>query len=452
MTVAAISTPNAAGGIGIIRVSGENAIQITEKIFTSYYGKKLTELKGYTAAYGCVSDSEGEIDDAVVIIYREPRSYTGEDVTEICCHGGLYILQRVLRAVFAAGAVAAGPGEFTKRAFLNGRIGLTEAESVMNVISAQGEASLRAARNTLSGSVAKKIETVTETLLTANAGLAVWADYPDEDIPAVERNNLLNNLREISAGLEKLEKNYDNGKAVTQGVKTVICGKPNVGKSTLMNALAGCRKSIVTPIAGTTRDIVEETVRLGDILLKLSDTAGIHNTDDVVESIGVQMAKEAVENADLILAVFDVSRPLDSEDTELLNLCKEKKSVAVINKTDLDNQFTEEQIAGYTDMTVRLSANSEDCTEVLKNALTQLLGAGGLDFTNEMLANERQYDCVKRAEESINDAINNLECGMTLDVINIDTDRALDSLYELTGKTAKEETVNEIFRKFCVGK
>lgn len=452
MTIAAISTPNAAGGIGIIRVSGEDSIPVTEKLFTSYYGKKLSEMKGYTAAYGKVYDADGDIDDAVVIVYRAPRSYTGEDVTEICCHGGLYILQRVLRAVFAAGASAAGPGEFTKRAFLNGRIGLTEAESVMNVISAQGEASLRAARSTLEGSIAKKAARITESLLTANAGLAVWADYPDEDIPAVERGALLKTLTEALSELDRLTQNYDNGKAVTEGVKTVICGKPNVGKSTLMNALAGCRKSIVTPVAGTTRDIVEETVRLGDILLRLADTAGIHDTEDIVESIGVEMAKDAVRDSDLVLAVFDVSRPLDDEDRELLKMCREKKSVAVINKTDLGSMFTEEEIRGYADRTIQISAKDGECTEALKAALTELLGTEGLDFTSEMLANERQYDCVKRAAEAIRDAINNLNSGMTLDVINIDTDRALDSLYELTGKTAKEETVNEIFRKFCVGK
>lgn len=452
MTVAAISTPNAAGGIGIVRVSGEDAISITQKIFTSVSGKRLSEMKGYTAAFGNVYDSDGTIDEAVVIVYRAPKSYTGEDVCEISCHGGLYIMQRVLRAVFAAGAVAAGPGEFTKRAFLNGKMDLTSAESVMNIISAQGEASLTAARNTLEGSVAKSAEKITAALLEANASLAVWADYPDEDIPAVHRDTLIKTLSDADKGLKKLIENYDCGRAVTEGVRTVICGKPNVGKSTLMNTLAGCRKSIVTAVAGTTRDIVEETVRVGDILLRLLDTAGIHETGDEVESIGVEMAKRAVEDADLILAVFDVSRPLDEEDYSLLRLCGKKKLIAIVNKTDLERKFTTDEIHKYTENVVEISAKEGDCLDTLKAELEKVLGTGGLDFTAAMLSNERQYSCVATAMQSVETALNNLELGMTLDVINIDIDNALNSLYELTGKTAKEETVNEIFRKFCVGK
>jgi len=452
MTVAAISTPNAAGGIGIIRVSGERSIEITQKIFRSISGKKLSDMKGYTAAYGGVYEGDEKLDDAVIIVYRAPHSYTGEDVTEICCHGGLFIMQKVLRAVLAAGAQAAGPGEFTKRAFLNGKMDLTSAESVMNVISAQGQASLTAARSTLEGSVAKETEKIISELLEANSGLAVWADYPDEDIPAVHRDTLLNTIDRCRERLTTLIKNYDSGRAVTQGVKTVICGKPNVGKSTLMNTLSGCRKSIVTSVAGTTRDIVEETVRLGDVLLRLADTAGIHDTADEVESIGVEMAIKAVEDAELIIAVFDVSRPLDDEDRELIRLCGGRKAIAVINKNDLTACFTEDEIKDHISDTVCVTAGEYDTAQKLTAVIENVLGTAGLDFTGAMLANERQYNCVKVALGNLDNAVSNLSADMTLDVINIDLDRALDSLYTLTGRNAKEETVNEIFRKFCVGK
>ena len=304
-TIAAIATPNAAGGIGIIRISGEKAIEITGKAFRSFSGKTVADMKGYTAAYGQIFDGDSPIDEAVVIVYRAPKSYTGEDVCEICCHGGLYIMNKVLRLIFSLGASPATAGEFTKRAFLNGKIDLIQAESVMNIISASGEAALNAARNTLKGSVSKKISDICSSLITSAAALAAWSDYPDEDIPAVETGVLYTTLSSIESELDSLIKRYDSGKAVTEGVNTVICGKPNVGKSTLMNVLSGCERSIVTSIAGTTRDIVEETVRIGDILLRLADTAGIHDTNDEVESIGVNMAKSRIETADLILAVFD---------------------------------------------------------------------------------------------------------------------------------------------------
>ena len=452
MTVAAISTPNAAGGIGIVRVSGERAIQITDKIFTSFYGKTLDSMKGYTAAYGRVSDGDGDIDEAVVIVYRAPKSYTGEDVTEICCHGGLYIMQRVLRAVLAAGAAPAGPGEFTRRAYMNGKLDLSSAESVMNIISANSQTALNAARSTLEGSVAKRADEICSGLLTVNASLAVWADYPDDDVPAVQRDNLIKTLEDARDKLAALIKNYDSGRVVTQGADTVICGKPNVGKSTLMNALTGFDRSIVTPVAGTTRDIIEETVRLGDVVLRLRDTAGIHETPDEIESIGVKMAKTALERAQLIFAVFDVSRPLNGEDRALLEQIRGKNAIAVLNKNDLEKCFLPDEITRYGIETVEICANDPACTDILRETVNRILGVDGLDFTAGMLTGERQLACVKRALSAVETAINNLVGGLTLDVINIDIDTALSALYELTGKNVSEETVNEVFRKFCVGK
>ncbi len=451
-TIAAIATPNAAGGIGIIRISGEDALTITDKCFSAYSGQKITDMKGYRASYGQITENGSPIDEAVVIVYRAPKSYTGENVCEICCHGGLFIMNKVLRLLFKLGAVPAAAGEFTKRAFLNGKMDLAQAESVMNIISASGEAALNAARNTLKGNVSKKISEICSSLITAAAGLAVWSDYPDEDIPAVETGELKKTLISAENELISLMKRYDSGKAVTEGVNTVICGKPNVGKSTLMNVLSGCSRSIVTAVAGTTRDVVEETVRVGDIVLRLADTAGIHETPDEVESIGVQMALERIETADLILAVFDVSRPLDKEDISLLSSCKGRRALGILNKSDMPSQFCEEEIEKYISDTVTLSAKNDESLEIIRQALEKILGTEGLDFTQEMLAAERQYNCVKKADECIKEAIDALDTGMTVDAVNVSIDSAIEELLTLTGKKASEEIVNEVFSKFCVGK
>ncbi len=451
--IAAISTPNAAGGIGIVRISGDDAFKIADRCFRCVSDNKKTEnMKGYTAAYGTVFDSDGEIDDGVAIVYRAPHSYTGENTVELCCHGGLFVMQRVLRAVLAAGAVSAGPGEFTKRAFLNGKMDLVQAESVMNIISAQGSASLNASRNALKGAVGKKADEISEILISAAASLAAWADYPEDDVPAVDGQSLSVSLEKAAKELEKLIDRCDNGKAVTEGVRTVICGKPNVGKSTLMNLLSGYDRSIVTSVAGTTRDVVEETVRIGDIILRLADTAGIHETEDEVESIGVDIARDRIENADFTLAVFDVSRELTKEDTELLELCRGRRCVAVINKTDLENVLCTDEIKRSIPEVVYISARNPDSADVLKEALERTLGLDRTDLSQEVLIGERQRKSVVDALRFVNEAIEALNCGLTLDAVNVSIDCALSSLYSLTGKRVTDETVNEVFKRFCVGK
>lgn len=451
-TIAAISTPNAAGGIGMVRLSGEEAIAIAARCFRPVSGKSLTEFRGYTAAYGKYLDDDGEIDDGVAIVYRAPRSYTGEDVAELCCHGGLYVTQKLLRRVYTLGAVPAEAGEFTKRAYLNGKMDLSQAESVMKVISAQGDAALLAARNTLAGSVSKKINAVCGSLVSAAAGLAAWADYPDEDIPAVERAALEQTLREAADTLKKLIRNYDTGKSVTEGVPTVLCGKPNVGKSTLMNLLSGCERSIVTAIPGTTRDVVEETVRLGDIVLRLSDTAGLRRAADEVERIGVRIAKEKIETAQLVIAVFDGAAPLEDEDRELIALCKTKRSLAVINKTDLPQTLETAPIEEAFGKALYISAKTGDPVEAIRAALEELLGTGGLDFSQEILAGERQRRCCETALDCLSDAVGALADGITVDAVNVDIDCAIDALLTLTGRRAGDEVVSEVFRSFCVGK
>ena len=451
-TIAAIATPNASGGIGVIRISGDDAIAVADKVFRAVSGRKLCEIKGYTALFGHIYENESAIDECVALVFRAPKSYTGEDVVELSCHGGLFVTQKVLRTVFSAGALPAEPGEFTKRAFLNGKIDLAQAESVMNIISAHGQQALNAAANTLDGKLSEKIAGIAASLTNVAAGIAVWTDDPDEDVPQAHEENVYEVVKNALSELNKLIKNFDSGKAVTQGVPTAICGHPNVGKSTLMNQLAGYDKSIVTDIAGTTRDVVEETVRLGDIVLHLADTAGIHESDDIVESIGIDRTMKKLDSASLVLAVFDSSQPLDSNDIDLLERCRGRKAVAIINKTDLGINTDIEKIKEYIVDTAFISAANGDGIEDLKAVIEKLLGTAEFDTSAGILANERQYACCTAAADSLNEALTGLEIGVTLDAVNVSIDYATEKLLELTGEKAREAVVNEVFSKFCVGK
>ncbi len=452
-TVAAVSTPPGAGGIGVIRISGENAVTVADRVFKSANGKRLSEIPGYTALYGFVTDEAGDkTDEAVALVFRAPKSYTGEDVAEISCHGGSYVTAKTLRAVIAAGAEPAPPGEFTKRAFLNGKIDLAKAEAVMNIISARGEDALHAAVHTLGGALSKKSAEIKDMLVGVSAALSVWADYPDDDIPEVGFDELSSKLLYAENELQGLINNFESGQAVTEGFDTVICGKPNVGKSALMNMLAGRERSIVTPVAGTTRDIIEDSVLLGNVLLRLSDTAGIHGTDDEVESIGVDRAVERIKNAALVFAVFDRSTALDSEDIELTELCKGKKCIAVLNKSDKKAVITEKELKPYFDRVVTISAASGDGYEALRDEAERLLGTENIDVSAPMLMNERQLKCCADSLIFVKEAMSALGSGMTLDAVNISVDSAIDSLSAITGERVSDQVVNEIFSKFCVGK
>lgn len=450
--IAAISTPNAAGGIGVIRISGEDAVEIADRVFKSRSGKKLSDIKGYTALYGHVFDGGGLIDEAVVLVFRAPKSYTGENVAEISCHGGLYVTQRVLRAVLSAGAEAAEAGEFTKRAFLNGKIDLAEAESVMNIISAQGGRSLSAAVTALDGHLSGEINEIAESLAGVSAAIAVWTDDPDEDVPQAHDENVRacieNNIKKLSS----LMKNFDCGRAVTEGVSAAICGSPNVGKSTLMNLLTGFDRSIVTDIAGTTRDVVEETVRLGDVVLRLADTAGIRESGDAVEAIGVEKSLKKLDTAQLVIAVFDGSKELSDDDIALLEKCRDKTAVAVINKSDMGIRADKEKIREYIPETAVISALDGSGLDCLRESVEKMLGTNEIDSSVGMLVNERQYSCCSDALRSLNEALSGMDTGITLDAVNVCMDYAIEKLLELTGKKARDAVVDEIFSKFCVGK
>lgn len=451
-TIAAISTGQAAGGIGVVRISGENALSVADRIFKTVSGIKLEKLSGYKAAFGKVFFEEKCVDEAVALVFKAPKSYTGEDVVEISCHGGLLVTKQVLRAALANGAVPAEAGEFTKRAFLNGKMDLTRAESVMNIISAKSEQAKSAALNTLDGALYKKISEISLSLKKIAAQMAAWVDYPDEEIDDLSDEKLKTTLLTAKAELEKLIKSFDVGQIIIEGVETAIVGKPNVGKSTLMNLLSGCEKSIVTSVAGTTRDIVEETVTLGNNVLRLADTAGLHDTQDTVEKIGVDRTRQKLDRASLVLAVFDSSTEIDDEDMEIIKMCNGKNAVAIINKTDLNTNFNAEKINKSFESVVYLSAKDRNGIQELEKAIEKTLGTADFDTSAATLMNERQLACCKAALQSIDEAISALEIGMTRDALNVNIDVAVESLDTLTGEKATESVVNEIFSQFCVGK
>ncbi len=451
-TIAAIATPNAPGGIGIVRVSGENAVEIAAKIFRPVSGKPLCESKGYCAHFGDVYDNNEKIDEAVCLVFRAPRSYTGEDTAEISCHGGLYITKRVLRAALDAGAFPAEAGEFTKRAFLNGKLDLAAAESVMSLIGASGRQAATAALNTLDGNLSREIRKCADDIIGVCASLAAWVDYPDEDIEETGAADMLPIFEKTKKSLSDIIRRYDCGRAVTDGIDAVIVGKPNVGKSTLMNMLTGFERSIVTDIAGTTRDVVEEKIVLGEIIMRVADTAGIRETENVVENIGVNLAKRRLERAELVLAVFDGSEPINSDDLEIIEQCRDKKAIALLNKSDLPLTADRKVIDDAFPHTVELSASTGEGRDELEKAVRSVFRTNEFDPNSACLTSERQRQCCVNALNHIDEAISALNLGVTLDAVNVCADCAIDALLELTGDRATSAVVDEVFSRFCVGK
>lgn len=451
-TIAAISTAQGQGGIGVIRVSGEQAFTIVDKIFKSVSGKKIMDIKGYTALFGHIYNNEEVLDEAVVLKYVAPKSFTGENVVEISCHGGMYITKEVLNAVIMAGASLAEPGEFTKRAYLNGKMDLTEAESVMDIISAKSKSAARAALFVKDGALFKKSQQVKQLLLDKAAHLSAWADYPEEDIPEVSEDSIMEAIEESISILEKLLSTYDMGQVVKEGIDTVIAGRPNAGKSTLMNLLVGREKSIVTNIAGTTRDVVEDTVLVGNVMLKLSDTAGIRDTDNEIEKIGVQKTFDKINGAGLVIALFDNNEELNSEDIDLINKIKDMPCIAVINKIDLEDKVDKKYITDNIDNVVYISAKQQDNIDELKNMIEKIAGTEDFDPSAGIIANERQRNAIRNAVISLYEAKESLAMGMTMDAITVSLQETIDYLLELTGEKAGEEIVDSVFHNFCVGK
>ena len=452
-TIAAISTAPAPGGIGMVRISGKDAFAVADRVFRGVSGRAVSQMKGYTAQLGGAFTPAGErLDDVVALVYRGPKSYTGEDVVELSCHGGLYMTKRLLQLVLDAGAAPAGPGEFTRRAFLNGKVDLAQAEAVMGVIGASGEQALKAAQAGSSGVLSKKIQAIKAQLLVQASHLAAWADFPEEDVPAVEEQELLSAIRAGEESLTQLLAGFERGRMYREGLSTVIAGRPNAGKSTLMNLLSGCERSIVTQYAGTTRDVVEETVLLAGVPLRLADTAGIRDTDDPVESIGVQAAKRRLESAQLVLAVFDSSQSLEKEDWELMDSLQGVPAVAIVNKTDLPTQMDVGEIQRRFEKTVFLSAATGEGLEELEQALSEILDTKEFHPEEGVLFTQRQRADAQMALDSLREGEQAMALGMTLDAVTVCVEDALNALSALTGEQVSEEIVDRVFEEFCVGK
>lgn len=451
-TIAAISTAKAGAGISVIRISGDRAIEIADKVFTAKNGVKLCDKKGYTCALGAACQNGEKLDECIATVFRQPHSYTGEDVVELSCHGGVYVTARVLRAVYDAGAQAAEAGEFTKRAFLNGKLDLLEAESVMDIISSRSRASVRAALSVKDGALSKRIGSVKAALTDKAAHLSAWADYPEEDIPEIKDSELRAALTEAEMTLKEIVKGYDNGRILKDGIDTVIAGKPNVGKSTLMNLLTGYDKSIVTAVAGTTRDVVEESVSLDDLVLNLSDTAGIRTTEDEIERIGVEKARARLNASSLLLCVFDASGELEADDREIMDMASGIPAVAVINKYDLPHKIEEIAIRQHFREVVCMSAKNAEGTTELIQAIKHACAVEDISSSHALIYNERQRSLTLKAAECVEEAVTALDSGVTFDAVTVLIEEAIAHLCELTGECVTDEVIDKVFHNFCVGK
>ena len=454
-TICALVTPPGVGGIAVVRISGPEAYPIAGRVFRPIDpNKHLEEARGYSALFGHFWRQGRSCDQTIALCFRGPKSYTGEDVVELSCHGGNAVSAELLAACYEAGAVPAGAGEFTKRAFLNGRISLTQAEAVMGVIGAAGRQGAALASAALEGRLAQEIGSIQGELTGLLSHIDAWVDFPEEDVPALEDDELRDTLTRCRDSLARLVRDYGAGAVLQRGVRAAIVGSPNVGKSTLLNLLAGFERAIVTPIAGTTRDVVEQAVMVGEkgIRLELADTAGLRDTGDVVEAEGIRRSYAQLEQAGLVLAVFDASRPVSEEDRELAQRCAGRTAIAILNKTDLPRAFDPEQIRDNFSRTVELSATDPAHRQVLTEAIEDVLGIAQLDPNAAALVSERQYSAALAARDHLEAAMNAQSGGYGLDAVGICVEDALSALYELTGESASEAAIDAVFETFCVGK
>ena len=454
-TIAAVATAMTASGIGIIRISGPESRSITGKIYRSKGGKKkIEEVASHTINYGFIWDEEELIDEVLVMVMDGPRSYTGEDTVEIDCHGGVLAMKRVLETVIKYGARPAEPGEFTKRAFLNGRIDLSQAEAVIDVINAQNEYALKSSVSQLRGNIQRIIREIREQIIYQIAYIESALDDPEHISIDGYGDTLRGETELIKGKIDRLLDTVREGKLMKEGIKTVIVGKPNAGKSSLLNTLVGEERAIVTDIAGTTRDILEETIVLHGISLRMMDTAGIRSTDDVVEKIGVGKAIENAKDADLILYVVDASIPLDENDREIIGLLRDKKAVVILNKTDLKQVVLEEDLKALVEHPiVSISAKEEEGIDRLEQQIKELFFAGKLTFNDEIyITNMRHKTALEEAKKSILLVENSIDMGLPEDFYSIDLMNAYEALGSIIGEAVGEDLVNEIFSKFCTGK
>ena len=453
-TIAAIATAMSSSGIGIIRISGDEAVEIVSRIFLMKNGKKLSDMPTHTIHYGHIKDGDEVIDEVMVVLMRAPKSYTKEDTVEIDCHGGVYVMKRVLETVIKYGARPAEPGEFTKRAFLNGRIDLAQAESVIDIIHAKNEFALKSSERQLSGSLSSAVKTVREKLLHEIAFIESALDDPEHISLDGYPKTLQGIVEEAGKEIRKLLANSDNGKILKEGISTVIIGKPNAGKSSLLNTLVGEERAIVTDIAGTTRDVLEEQINLNGIILNVIDTAGIRKTDDVVEKIGVDRAKKYLNDADLAIYVVDTSTQLDENDFEIMELLKDRKAIILLNKSDLAPVTDRESIRKHLDKKmIAISAKEQTGIGELEETIREMFFTGEVTFNDEVyLTNIRHKTALQEAMNSLNLVVQSIMDGMPEDFYSIDLMNAYEELGSIIGEAVEDDLVNEIFSKFCLGK
>lgn len=453
-TIAAISTAMGVGGIAVIRISGGRAVEIADKVFSG--GVKLADAPSHTVHYGFVKNAAGEkVDEVLATVMRAPKTFTREDVVEISTHGGIIASKGVLDAVIKAGAYMALPGEFTKRAFLNGRIDLSQAEAVIDIINAKNELSQRSALSQLEGALSKEIAAVRSKLVHLAAQMQVTIDYPDEDLEDITIGDIRNIAEECRIRAERLLATADSGKILRDGIKTAIVGKPNVGKSSLLNSLAGEDRAIVTDVAGTTRDVIEEYINLDSIPLLLTDTAGIRETEDVVERIGVEKSRRSIEDADLVIVMLDGSEPPDEADMEVLAAARGKKRIILINKSDLGENFCFDAIRAESEGSpvIKISAKTREGLDALSERIREMYSLGELTGGDgAVITNMRHKSALSDASAALARVVEAIDAGMPSDIVSIDINIAIDSLGEITGETVSEDIVNTIFHEFCVGK
>ena len=456
-TIAAISTAPAIGGIGIVRMSGEKCFDILEKIFVQKNPQKIENIKGYTIKYGKIIDTSNNkvIDEVLVSYFKCPKSYTAENMCEINSHGGIIVLRKILEMCLINGAKLAEPGEFTKRAFLNGRIDLTQAEAIIDIINAKSSREAQESANQLEGFLSKKIHEIRKKIIDLMVDIEANIDYPEYDIEEVSNNSAREKLEEVENELVKLSKSFESGKILKEGIKIAIIGSPNAGKSSLLNAILKEERAIVTDIAGTTRDIIEEQVIIGGIPFKIIDTAGIRDAENKIEQIGIEKSKKTAKNSDVIIAVFDNSKELNSEDKEILELLKEKKSVIVLNKMDLIScdLKNKKEIKETNRPIVEMAVKEEKGLDNLYKELIDMFNLNQINLDNELIiTNIRHQNLINKAIESTRMALNDLKMSMPIDIISINIKQILEHLGEITGDNVSEDIIKNIFSKFCLGK
>lgn len=454
-TIAAIATAPGEGGIGIIRISGADSIAIASSIFKPFYKENLLDYPNRSLVYGNIVDSDRVIDEVLIARMEGPNSYTAEDVVEINCHGGFISVKKILELVLKKGARLADPGEFTKRAFLNGRIDLSQAEAVIDIINAKTDQSHDIAQTQLEGALSQKVRSLRNMITEVLAQVEVAIDYPEEDIEFITYKELTDKTSQIQKEVVKMYETSDTGKILREGLKTAILGKPNVGKSSLMNWILGENRAIVTEIAGTTRDVIEEFVNIKGIPLKIVDTAGIRETDDIVEKIGVEKSRDHMKSSDLVLVVLDSSRELEEDDLEILDAINPKKTLVLINKIDLESRLDMDKVKEYIaeENIIHISAMENKGLESIHDKIETMVYEGRVSNKGDvMITNTRHKDAIYKAMNSINDAIKGLEDHMSYDFIGLDLKDAWDSLGFINGDTVTEDLLDTIFKNFCIGK